>query len=316
MKRIVYPIILVLFTVATGIAQEYGAYSQYLVNPVLVNPALTGFNGGHDLLLNYKRQWAGFEGTPSMVTFNYNGQLSDNGGIGLNIFSESAAAVRRFRLSGAYAYHLQLSDMKIGLGLQADYVQEKLSNDVLTNGGINPDDPILLAAADGISFFDAAFGFHARYKDNLYFGFSLPHLVRARLTDVEGTDDAEGTGLKSFTANIGYNYALPDLDMSIDPSIMVRKMFNGPISIDGNLLFTFLDQQLYGGLTYRYTVDAGSGLGVLIGTRFSNVSVYYSYDAGFGSFSAYNNGGHEFGLGFRIGKTQKTTPIEQSPASF
>ncbi|MBK7427646.1 MAG: type IX secretion system membrane protein PorP/SprF [Saprospiraceae bacterium] len=54
MKRIVYPIILVLFTFGYGFAQEYGAYSQYLVNPVLVNPALTGFNGGHDLLLNYK----------------------------------------------------------------------------------------------------------------------------------------------------------------------------------------------------------------------------------------------------------------------
>jgi len=285
-------------------AQEAGAYSQYMVQPTLINPALNGFDGGQHVLLNYKRLWSGFEGTPSLITFNYHGAIDENSGFGAYIFNERVAASNRFRGSLAYSFKITAGDWKIGLGLSADFAQERLLSSVLSSQLTDANDPIINAASEGIAFFDASFGAYGRYKESFFFGFSAPHLVRARLTAVDGTEDAPGTGFQSFTAMAGNRFHMEEYGVRLEPSLVVRKMFNGPIIVDGNALAVFLDDQLYGGLTYRYTAGTGSGLGVLIGTRINNISIFYSYDAGFGTFQAYNTGGHEVSLAFALkGKT-------------
>lgn len=301
MKKYLYLIVsFVALTIYQSKGQEAGAYSQYMVQPTLINPALNGFDGGHHVLLNYKRLWAGFEGTPSLVTFNYQGTIDDNSGFGAYIFNERVASSNRFRGSLAYSFKIDAGDWKMGLGLSADYSQERLLSSVISDQLTDPNDPLIDAASEGISFFDASFGFYGRFKESFFIGFSAPHLVRARLTDVDGTDGADGTGFQSFTATVGNRFHLEEYGVRLEPSAMVRKMFNGPLILDGNLLAVFLDDQLYGGLTYRYTVDTGSGVGVLIGARVGNMSVFYSYDAGFGTFQAFNTGGHEVSLAFAL----------------
>ena len=290
-------------------AQEAGSYSQYLVQPTLINPALNGFEGGHHILLNYKRLWAGFEGTPSLVTFNYHGNIDDNSGFGAYIFNERVASSNRFRGSLAYAFKINAGDWKLGLGLSGDFYQERLLGSVNSDILTDPNDPLINAGVEGISFFDATFGFYGRYKESLFFGFSAPHLVRAILTDIPETEGAIGTGFQSFTGSVGYRFHLEEYSMRVEPSVMARRMFNGPMILDANLLTAFLDDQLYGGLTYRHTAGTGSGLGVLIGTRVGRMSIFYSYDAGFGSFQTFNTGGHEFSMSFAL--TPKSTNTER-----
>jgi type IX secretion system PorP/SprF family membrane protein len=299
MKRI-FTLMFAVFFLSKINAQEYGAYSQYMLNPVLINPALNGFDDGHSFLLNFKRQWSGFPGSPTMVTFNYNGSIADNSGVGLNIFNESVAQMNRFRAGGAYAFKIDAGDLKISMGLGADYIQQRLNNSAITDPSTDPNDPLIIAASDGISYFDAIFGAYAEYKNKFFVGFSLPHLVRARLTNIESLPEGEGTGFKSFTATVGMRKQFEELGLGIEPSLMVRRMFNGPMIYDVNFISTILDDQLFAGLTYRYTVDTGSGLGAIIGMRLQRFTVVYSYDAGFGTFQPYNNGGHEFSFRFNI----------------
>lgn len=308
MKKYFYPLAFVLPFLLGNIqskAQEVAAYSQYLVQPTLINPALNGFDGGQQLFLNYKRLWAGFEGTPSLVTLNYHGAIDDRSGFGVYLFNERVAAVNRFRGSLAYSFRIEAGDWNIGLGLAADVSQERLSSDVLNSDLTDPNDPIINAASEGLLFFDANFGIYGRYKESFFFGLSAPHLVRARLTDVETTDDSEAKGFQSFTATVGNRFHFDDYSLSLEPSFMVRKVFDGPMIYDANLLTVFLDDQLYGGLTYRYTAGTGSGVGVLIGARVGNLSVFYSYDAGFGAFQAFNTGGHEVSLAFDIAQRDR-----------
>jgi type IX secretion system PorP/SprF family membrane protein len=292
---------ILLFTVGLS-GQEAGQYGQYTVSPILINPALAGASGDHQLLLNYRRQWSGFPGTPTMVNFIYNGEIVENSGIGIGIFNERIAAINRFRATGMYAFHIKADDWKISIGLSGDYVQHRLSNDVAVDPSLDPNDPLVLAAAEGISYFDANFGAYARFKDGFFIGVSVPHLVRARLTQVEDLPETPTTALQSFTIHTGTKFKFEDQGLSLEPSIMVRRMFNGPLTADLNAICSILDDQLYAGLTYRYTVDTGSGLGVLLGARINRFSVFYQYDAGFGTFQTYNSGAHEIGIMYTFGK--------------
>lgn len=281
-------------------AQEFAQYSQYTVNPILINPALAGFNGEHQLLLNYRRQWSGFPGTPSMVTFIYNGALAEQSGVGLGIFNESIGAVNRFRAGGMYAFNFQADDFKMSMGLGADYVQHRLNNSALVDPSLDPNDPIIQAAADGISFFDAAFGIYATYKDRLFVSLSAPHLVRARLNTLEDLPETDPTSFRSFIAQVGTRVKFLEEGLNLEPSVCVRKMYLGPLVSDVNLIASILDDQLYAGVTYRFIRDAGSFAGLLLGAKINRFSVFYQYDAGFGTFQNYNSGSHEIGIMYAI----------------
>jgi type IX secretion system PorP/SprF family membrane protein len=283
-------------------AQEYGQYSLYTVNPVLLNPALAGFSGEHEFLLNYRRQWSGFPGTPHMVSFVYNGAIAPSSGIGVNIFNERVGSLNRFRAGGMYGFQIKTDDLKLGMGLAADYIQHRLSNDAVVDPSLDPNDPLVQAAANGISYFDANVGIYARYKNKWYLGVSVPHLVRARLSDIEDLPETPSLANRSFTAQIGGHFEFQTQGLTLDPSIMVRRILTGPLVIDANIITSILDDQLYAGITYRHTLEIGSGVGVLLGARIQNVSVFYQYDAGFGTFQNYNHGAHEVGMLYRIPK--------------
>ena len=60
----------------------------------------------------------------------------------------------------------------------------------------------------------------------------------------------------------------------------------------------FLDERLIGGLTYR--TGPGDVLSILIGTKYNNLSIHYSFDVAFQGFQNYNNGSHELTIGFTL----------------
>ncbi|MEZ4906115.1 MAG: type IX secretion system membrane protein PorP/SprF [Saprospiraceae bacterium] len=88
--------------------------------------------------------------------------------------------------------------------------------------------------------------------------------------------------------------------LKVTPSIYVKKLGYYNTLIDANLLFTFNDGIFSSGLSYELG-DEGT-FGFLIGTKFTNFNLYYSYDFAFKEFQTYNNGSHELTVGYQIGK--------------
>ena len=71
-------------------AQIDPLYAQYLSNPLLINPAYSGLNNNLNIGVTYRKQWAGFDGSPA--TYNVNGHTSllDNRmGVGLIVVRDN-----------------------------------------------------------------------------------------------------------------------------------------------------------------------------------------------------------------------------------
>src|SRR5215218_8343132 len=91
-------------------AQVDPLYAQYLNNPLLINPAYTGIHNNFNAAASYRKQWAGFDGSPS--TFNVNAHSSFNNnkmGLGLIILSDKVGANANTEVQATYAYKLDLS---------------------------------------------------------------------------------------------------------------------------------------------------------------------------------------------------------------
>jgi len=247
--------------------QDQGIYSQYMINPVLINPGATGLNDQHELFFNYRNQWSGTEGAPSNYTVSYNGRVYDNVGLGLMANAENFGALNRYRALLSYAYQIESEGFNLGIGLSTEYHQFSLTGGTLLNPLVQFDDPLLMEAADGLQFFDVSFGVWGDIKDQFIFAFSLPNMVRARIDNPMVETDPESTAFRFFTLFTGYKYDLEAYDMKLYPSILVKRVFMGPedVHADLNLLVSFLDEQLTGGLSYQ--LGGFNRLGFLLGTK-------------------------------------------------
>ena len=52
-------------------------YTQSNIYPQLINPAVYGSKMKHNILVNYRRKWAGINDAPSTITMAYDGPVAD-----------------------------------------------------------------------------------------------------------------------------------------------------------------------------------------------------------------------------------------------
>lgn len=291
MKKILLSIVFMFVLSYIGEAQHRYIYTQYFVNPVLINPGATGAKGGQNILLNYRNTWASFAGSPKTFSFSYDGLVTDKVGLGAFVMSDTYGELQTLKGQLSYSYNLKGKDYDFGIGFTTEY-----SKYSLTGGGVGSDgnDPLIAERRDGDKFFEVALGAHGTLQDRFMVSVVLPGIVRTKIN----TEDGEVKEEKQFNYifGIGYIYKLPEYEMGIYPSLFVKKLRNINTLIDANLLMTFYDNRLSGGVTYGFGDD--KRLGFIIGANLNKLSFHYSYDFSFKEFQAYNNGSHEFTVGY------------------
>ncbi len=302
MKRLILTISTIAILIFHAQGQEEGFYRHYLLSPVLINPAYTGFEDQHNLIFNYNRQWADFDGGPNTVTANYNGPVGEQIGLGITLLSDNAASLTRNRTTLSYAFKFMMNELDLSLGLATTFEQLRLKGTALLQSGIDVSDPVLVDASGGLKLFDAAFGAHAKYQE-FFFGIASPNLIRARVNR-DPLVKQESPGLfESFLAYVGYNWAMEDNNFWVEPSLMVRSLRNSPFQVDFNGKIHFFEDQLIGGLTY--TLGGGDRFAILLGTALTNFDLFYSYTTSFQQSQAYHSGAHEISIRFRFGERKK-----------
>ena len=276
-------------------AQDQAIFMHYHVTPILVNPAVAGFGDTHDLQFHFRNQWTGFPGSPFTYAFNYNGPIGKTFGIGASVLSENIASVSRFNFKLNYAFRFDVKKFKVAAGFSTEFQNSSLYNSVFQNGFYEEGDVIIDAFENGEKVIDATLGLFTTYNKTFYAGVSFPNLIVAKISDIE-TGDPQGSFFQFFTFQLGNKFEFSDVNFSLEPSMMVRKIMDVPFNLDFNVKAGFLDDQLIAGLSYRTGV--GGAVGLLLGTEVNNLRVFYSYDVSFQAFQQYNGGSHEVLLAY------------------
>jgi len=64
------PVLVLLTTTMTGIAQQRPHYTQYILNNYIINPALSGIENYTDVKMSLRDQWVGLSGAPQTMYFS------------------------------------------------------------------------------------------------------------------------------------------------------------------------------------------------------------------------------------------------------
>ena len=223
-------------------AQVDPLYAQYLSNPLLINPAYSGLNNNFNASVTYRKQWAGFDGSPSTSNANAHSSLFDNKmGVGIIILQDKVGNNKNTEVQATYAYRLDLDQKYLSFGLQAGFTNFR-SND----SELNPYDHFDPAFSTTQNFTKPSFGAGMILNSERYFiGLSVPRLLQAK-ADINNVQ----TNLYSqhFYLMGAYMIFLSER-IRMKPSLLLKTVKGAPLSIDYNFSFNIDEKYTVGAYT-------------------------------------------------------------------
>jgi type IX secretion system PorP/SprF family membrane protein len=304
MKKIIL-IISFLFGINALYSQHIPLYTLYQINPFTINPAVAGTTEKHEVHLHYRAQWIGFPGAPITRVLTYQGGFG-RVGWGATAFTDEAGSYTRSGYMMAYAYHVPIwKDYRLSIGVSGALLRGQISLSELPNADL---DNTFQAAAIGINRFDGTLGVHF-HNSKMYVSLSAPNLIQTKIDENE-TQSSLSEVTQHFFALAGYRHSLGKF-VTVEPSILVRKVQAAPFQLEGNLKIGFgvADNLLVLGTSYKTSEKAVAGMfGVEIENKFM---FYYGYDFSLLGIQQYNQGSHQITLGIRFGNVRKEKTKEE-----
>jgi len=284
-------------------AQQDAMFSQYMFNPIAVNPAYVGSNEVLTFTGLFRKQWIGIEGAPTTGTFSVDAPLrGETMGLGLNVVGDQIGIIKTLGVYGSYAYRIKTSEKgRLALGLQVGFSQY-----VANLQGVNLGDPNDPAFANNINRVLPNVGAGIWYNtDRLFVGFSVPQIINNSLTDdYQFLNDTDGAKqYRHYFITAGYAFDLTE-DWQLKPSFLFKGVQAASLQVDLNATVWYLDR-FGAGLSWRSFSSANILLGYKINEQ---LSAGYAYDFSTTELRRYNTGSHEIMLCYQL-KSNRTRII-------
>lgn len=296
-------------------------YTQWLLNPYLVNCAVAGFDGYTTVNLMSREQWVGIPGSPNtQVASAQTRILKDNFisrgtkvrkksksastsgrvGVGAFIYNDRVGLIDRTGFQMTYAYHIPLKTSQLSFGLSLNAYQFKINaNQILVN---DQTDPLVDNARRAIFIPDMNFGVY--YSTEKYFaGFSASDLAQAALKLSSGAT-VNYTLVRNYVLIGGYKIPVTssfarrtsDLDLVLQPNTMLKISETGAVQADIGCR-ALLSQAYWVGISYR----TPNLMVIMAGIRVDKFYLGYAFDADFSNIMRYTYGSHEFSITYKFG---------------
>ncbi|MCW5909828.1 MAG: type IX secretion system membrane protein PorP/SprF [Cyclobacteriaceae bacterium] len=272
----------------SSFAQQDPLYSQYLLNPFIINPAYAGFSKDITGLAAYRVQWAGISGSP--VTMNVSGHtalLNNKMGLGLSVLQDNIGTNKTTEFHVAYGYHIQMQrNSRVSFGLQAGAVNYRNDFDELI---IDPNDPKFQT---NISEFSPSIGAGIIFSsDRFYAGISVPKMLKG--TAVLHDEQIIYYNRHAY-AHAAYVFVLSHR-LKIKPFALARYVANAPFNADAGAILTADDSYMLGLFT-RNLNTYGAILKINLGDM---LRVGYVFELPTNKSVGLNYTAHEITIGIR-----------------
>ncbi len=287
MKKLL--ILLLGFASLTAMAQQDPLYSQYINNPLLINPAYTGSTTDFNASVMYRKQWAGFEGSPVTMNANAHMALSNNRmGAGLIVLQDQIGADKTTEITFTYGYHLPLStDLKLSFGLQGGLINYQTDYSDVT---FNPADGKFVNQSEWRP--NLGSGLILR-SEKFMVGLSVPKLLKATSTIEEYSTslyNQHAYAMAAYVFQLSYR-------IKVKPWVMARMVSGAPVSFDYAASLK-VDDSYSLGLFTRNLNTLGTFAQINLG---DNIRFAYAFELPTGKSVGTQFTTHEVTLGVRFG---------------
>jgi len=297
--------LLVLLLVPVNLAGQLSPVtSQYVLNPLSINPAYAGNRNALNVALFYRRQWTGITGAPVTMNLAADAPFLDSKlGLGFIITTDKIGVTKETHIMTNYSYKISMNKGNLSFGLGAGIITTNTSwSDLVV---LDPGDENFLSNSRVFVVPDFSFGVY--YTSQNYFGgISIPKLLEYKFNyDKNKYSLGFKPGQYNYLINTGYIFSFSPR-VKFFPSTLVTVSPGEKVLIDLNA-YVGLNDRIWVGASYRNK----RSLGILFQFAInSQLRVAYTYDIDFGTLGRYSNGSHEIMLRYEFRyKVDAITPL-------
>jgi type IX secretion system PorP/SprF family membrane protein len=317
--RLQYLSIILFLFISSILKAQDPQFTQFYSNPLYQAPSFAGAVEGYRASLSYRDQWPSLPGQVTTATFALDYNLSAlNSGLGLIVMNDriGTSELSNLNLGLLYAYNVKINRkvfFRPGVGFyytqrSLDYTKLVFPSELEAGG-----QAILPSEFSNVSAVDASVS-GLLFISNLWMGFTADHLITPNVTF---TDRINRLPIK-YTLYGGYRfYKLERLIGTKRQSITVVGTYKHQGSsdqMDMGLYWSY--EPIIMGVWYRdlpfiKKYSRRDALALLVGYKYKDLSVGYSYDFTISRLITNTGGAHEISLiyKFDIEQRKKFKPI-------
>lgn len=312
-----------LFVSQVSNAQEgIAVYQDYLTdNYYLIHPSMAGIANCAKVRLTARQQWFGEKDAPALQTASFNTAISERSGVGFVAFNDRNGYHKQAGAKITYAHHITFSrsdyDLnKLSFGISGGMVNSQLDQSEWDNGVF---DPSVNGAELKYNYFNVDIGASYHYLD-FYAHATAKNVITS---DREIYSDIESDNLRKYIVSAGYVFSknrgyrsYRDQGFSWEPSVLFQyteQIQEKKLDVNLKMYKEFTNGQLFAGVSYRtsfegaeYMIDNEvkkqnyNAVSPLLGIKFKQIMVGYTYTHEFGEIRFANGGFHQLTLGFNF----------------
>ena len=305
MKRLLQLVLLSTLLPLASFGQTTTPFRQFYFNPYLANPAFTGINGAPELYLVYRKQWMNVNDAPTTMGVNLQYPTKKRVSLGLNIISDEVVALRNTTVLATFAYAIPLtSTQTLRFGISGGVGMNDLN---LKEGEYDPNDPLIINAAQNSFYMDGNFG--AVYTNKGFrLGFALTQLFESSRFSQAEFSDVKFSSLDNRLYSVGYKFPVGAGAIAVEPYFLFRQTADNNYWEAASVVY-FKDK-IWAGASYHQT----NGMGFFVGLNIKELfRLSYSYELPPVDNAFPSTNSHELQLALRIGKKRDPMVAKKSP---
>jgi type IX secretion system PorP/SprF family membrane protein len=272
-------------------AQQGAQFTQYMFNPIIINPAYAGSEEALKLTLINRSQWVSVDGAPTTQGLYASSLFKKQRiGVGLSFVNDKIGIHKNQDFRGMVAYHLPVSaQATLSFGMQGGLSMSR-SNYASLNGTGTTLDPQLAGAAISTTSLSMGMGAYFNSK-RFHLGLSMPSVLPQTMS----LSDTLSVKWKrvNYLLYAKYDFNLGE-NMRLEPSILLKYYPGSPISFDVNTCLV-IRNALTLGLSYRKK----ESIDFLMKAQLTKQLQFgYSYDHVTGQVVNASRGTHEISISY------------------
>jgi len=284
--------LLLTFIVSKSNAQQDPQYTDYMFNPLTVNPAYAGSRGHLALTALHRTQWVGIDGAPQTQTLSIDSPIAKRLGLGISLVNDKIGPSDEVHFDANLSYTIRLTnESQLSFGMKGG---GRLLNVDLSDGFQQTSDipsinnKFLPTVGAGVYW----------HSETSYLGVAVPNFIASEYYD----DNAAEIGLERL-----HYFLIGGKVFNLSPSIKVKPAFltkfvvGAPVIVDLSANFLF-EEVFRVGLAYRWDDSLSGLLGFQITQQ---LMLGYAYDLTTTELRNYNSGTHEIMLRFELKSKEK-----------
>lgn len=299
MKKLL-TILIIAASAGSALSQQEYTYTFFGDNVAFYNPAAVGENDYTALTGTFRKQWVGFDGSPTSGGITFDMPLKKvNMGVGGMVYQDHVGVTNQTKVAAIYSYHVKLNEkhtLAFGINAGFDIVNTKFENLVYWD----QDDEVY--DNNYVNVFVPHFGFGAHYyTEKLHIGISIPRMISMNSDQFNSINFENAPSMVThYYLSAGYKFDLKN-DFSLKPSILLK--YTNNVTPQGDIsLICFYKEMIGLGAAYKSLGFASS----FVQYNYKDaVVIGYAFDFSLNPLQQYSKGSHEIMIQYRFNKKAK-----------